>query len=91
METHNLTNTQREFNVTSETQPIILALAGEESLDSFYEEAGFIESLGAATGSRVIYAEHRYFGSSMPFNETEAFEAPLNSWLTVEQALHDHM
>ena len=91
VETHNMTDAQLEFNVTSETQPILLALAGEESLDSFYGEAGFIENLGAATGSRVIYAEHRYFGSSMPFNDTEAFAAPFNSWLTVEQALHDHI
>ncbi len=38
----------------------------------------------------VIYAEHRYFGKSFPFDKTVAFDNDHNKWLTVDQTMMDY-
>lgn len=39
----------------------------------------------------VIFAEHRYFGQSYPFDPKDAFTPENNIYLTVEQAMQDYV
>jgi hypothetical protein len=43
-------------------------------------------------GAMIVFAEHRYYGESMPYgwNESVTYSEPANlRWLTAEQALAD--
>ncbi len=59
----------------------------------FYENSGFLTNhLSREFSALIVFAEHRYFGESMPFgNQTEAYKKENNIYLTVEQALADYV
>lgn len=59
----------------------------------FYENSGFLTKvLGPEFNALVLFAEHRYFGESMPFgNQSESYKKGNNAYLTVEQALADYV
>jgi len=42
-------------------------------------------------GALIVYAEHRYFGDSMPFSKDQAYKSPYNSFLTVDNTLSDYV
>lgn len=48
-------------------------------------------TLAEEFGALVVFAEHRYFGLSWPFNKNIAFTSPYNTYLTVEQTLADYV
>jgi len=57
----------------------------------FYENAGFLTKvLGSEFKALILFAEHRYFGESMPFGN-QSFTKENNVYLTVEQALADYV
>jgi lysosomal Pro-X carboxypeptidase len=47
--------------------------------------------LASELNGLVVYAEHRYFGESWPFDKSIAFTAPYDSYLTLEQVMMDYV
>jgi len=71
------------------TGPIIFYTGNEGDIWTFYENSGFMrETLAEQFGAVTIWAEHRYFGDSMPFG-SNSFDRDNLKYLTVEQAMND--
>ena len=57
----------------------------------FYNNTGFVvETLAKRFGAIVVFAEHRYYGASMPFGD-QSFNVTAGNlrFLTIEQVMQD--
>lgn len=90
---------QQRYVVTSQNwggptnnSPIFLYTGEERDIMNDVEELGFPHTLAARFNALLVYIEHRYYGTSMPFGSKE--EAYKNTstlgYFTSEQALADY-
>jgi pimeloyl-ACP methyl ester carboxylesterase len=71
------------------TGPILFYLGGEGEIEDFYNATGAIFEIAEELSAAVLFVEHRYYGTSLPFGGVNSF-SPLNiSYLSIEQALAD--
>ncbi|CAG9317715.1 unnamed protein product [Blepharisma stoltei] len=77
-------------NNTQAPGPIFFYCGNEGAIEMFIENSGWIDQLASQMGAAVVYAEHRYFGQSMPFGN-RSFTSPQNlKYLSPHQALGDY-
>ena len=71
--------------------PIIFYAGNEGDIYTFFDNSGFMTTtLAEQFGAKVIFAEHRYYGESMPFGDA-TFDKENLKYLTVEQAMMDYV
>lgn len=69
--------------------PLVFYTGNEGDIGLFYNNTGFAFTIAQELGALVIFAEHRYYGLSMPFG-AHSFDADKVGFLTTEQAMADY-
>ncbi len=71
--------------------PILFYAGNEGEIWTFYNNTGFMtETLAKEHKALVVFAEHRYFGESLPYGD-KSFTQDNVRYLTVEQAMFDYV
>lgn len=68
--------------------PILFYTGNEGDIELFAENTGLMWELAPKLGATIVFAEHRYYGKSLPFNDSFASPDKLG-YLSSEQALAD--
>lgn len=71
--------------------PIFFYTGNEGDITMFAQNTGFMWELGQQLDAMVIFAEHRYYGKSMPFGDKSYAEPKYLGYLTSTQALADYV
>ena len=71
--------------------PILFYTGNEGSIETFAENTGFIWEVAPELGALIIFAEHRYYGESMPYGNKSYADSHHLGYLTSEQALADYV
>ncbi len=72
--------------ITLSCSPINCVVCGYR----FLHLKGFVWDIAPQYGAMVIFAEHRYYGKSLPFGNDSFKDAAHLNYLTTEQALADY-
>lgn len=74
----------------NEESPILFYTGNEGDIELFAQNTGFMWKAAADMSAIVVFAEHRYYGKSMPFGD-ESYKDPEHlGYLSSEQALADY-
>ena len=73
-------------------RPVLFYMGDNGDIWEQYRNSGFItQFLANKWHGLVVFAEHRYFGQSMPVSEEDAFKQPAVKYLTAENAMMDYV
>ena len=71
--------------------PVLFYAGNEGDVWGFYNNSGFMtETLAQEFEALVVFAEHRYFGKSFPYEQDYSYTYPNNTYLTVPQVMADY-
>ena len=68
--------------------PILLYFGNEGDIFDFYNNTGAMFEIAEQVGGLIVFLEHRYYGSTLPFGGN-SYETKNLVYLTIEQALAD--
>lgn len=69
--------------------PIFFYTGNEDDINVLWNNTGFIHEIAPKFHALVVYAEHRFYGKSLPAGNA-SFTHPIIGLLTIEQALADY-
>lgn len=79
-------------NYDPATGPILFYTGNEGGIWAFYNNSGFVTTtLAQKWKAMVVFAEHRFYGTSMPFGNTTFADKNNLKFLKVEQVLWDYV
>lgn len=79
-----------ETFVDNAESPILFYTGNEGDIELFAKNTGFMWNAGVEMKAMLVFAEHRYYGKSMPFGN-ESYKDPQHlGYLSSEQALADY-
>lgn len=85
-----LINNSYVGEVSDRSSPILFYTGNEGDIELFAENTGFMWRLASELSASLVFAEHRYYGKSLPFGN-ESYKDPQHlGYLTSEQALADY-
>ncbi|GAB1605288.1 lysosomal Pro-X carboxypeptidase-like [Argonauta hians] len=70
--------------------PIFFYTGNEGDIVSFMKNTGFMMDIAGEFGAMLVFAEHRYYGTSLPYGDSSYKDPEKLSYLTSEQALEDY-
>ncbi|CAO1439472.1 unnamed protein product [Diamesa hyperborea] len=76
--------------LSDENSPILFYTGNEGDIELFAANTGFMWKLAPSLNAILVFAEHRYYGKSMPFGADSYKSAAQLGYLTSEQALSDY-
>ncbi|XP_053975185.1 lysosomal Pro-X carboxypeptidase [Hylaeus volcanicus] len=71
--------------------PIFFYTGNEGSIETFAQNTGFMWEIAPEFGALLIFAEHRYYGESMPYGNQSFNGSRHLGYLTSQQALADYV
>ena len=77
------------YDYYNETGPIFFYTGNEGPIEGFADNTGFMFELAEKHRAAIVFAEHRYYGSSLPYGEEKSFSPSGIGYLSIEQALAD--
>lgn len=89
---------QRVFNMRVFTNaqnwvlggPILFYTGNEGPIETFIDASGNLPVMAKSLGALLVFAEHRYFGDSMPFGANSFNSQAQSKYLSPHQALADY-
>lgn len=75
--------------IADEKSPILFYTGNEGDIELFAENTGFMWRLASELNGLLVFAEHRYYGKSMPLGNNSYKDPQHLGYLTSEQALAD--
>ncbi|CAL8082883.1 unnamed protein product [Calicophoron daubneyi] len=67
--------------------PVLFYCGNEARVESYWNNTGYMFEQAVELNGLIVFAEHRYYGESLPFSKS--FIQPYIQYLSVEQALAD--
>ena len=70
--------------------PIFFYCGNEANVELYVNATGLMWENAASFGAMLIFAEHRYYGESLPISSDAPLDGDHLQYLTMEQALADY-